>query len=155
MGGGEGEIEEDFMRLRIPLCRHCRLGEGECEYRNGLRLVLRPLRPDITITHACPEYRKTWEVGDRVQVELHEIEGGFGIDPYDGSPTGGPEWVSCGWVSGTITDERQTSLPIFLVKLDTPVTLNLPERGGDWQSAKDRPVEIVSKRSNKIRPEKD
>jgi hypothetical protein len=141
------------VRLNIGLCRHCTRNRDECEYRNDLKNKVAQIAHKGTLNHNCPLYRTCWPMGSRVEVEVKslEVEEVFDtIEPGLHIPAGvDGEWVSLGWKVGTVVCDDCRGWVV--IELDEPIAINLPERGKDWDTAREVTVEHTRRRANKIR----
>ena len=130
------------MRLVINRCKFCYANPQTCEWRKTLKTTINPIPLNITISHKCQEYFKCLSIDTRVEITLNEIVeiefDEFGHYTY--------EWGKVGNAKGTII--IGTSGDFFLVKLDKPVTLNLPPRNETWDKIQPVKVEVIRKRGN-------
>ncbi len=136
------------MRIIIGECRWCTRNRDECPYLQNIRKAIETL-PGFTFTHKCKDYYRIIPSGTPVEVELKEIRMvEYSIDEgiYDKEP----EWVSLGWVRGTMTDNKSGRRGIIVVKLDEPVELQFPS-DGDWRHPRPKLVSYAGRRLNKIK----
>lgn len=138
------------MRLVIGLCRYCLLNKDECEHREDLRRHAHKIKRPGTLCHHCPEYYKQIPVGTRARVELKEIEcSRRSHDPETSEPPNA-EWVSAGFADGTITDYSRVMKGFFIITLDKPATLVLPQPNGHWEDAEPTEVTVRLKRAKDV-----
>ncbi len=146
------------MRLSIKLCRHCTRSKDECDYRKLLAAPVNAIDQPGTMMHNCLEYRKCWNIGDQVHLELFEIEGRT-LGGYSGGDSGDyePEYEECSWVSAGFTYGKIKELPFdhrgfFLIELFKPVSLCLPplHSNRDWSKAEEVEVTLRMKHANKL-----
>jgi len=129
------------MRLVINRCKFCYADPQTCKWREKLKSAINSIPLKITVLHKCQEYFNTLPVDTRVEIALNEI---VKVNPHEYNNYHNYEWQLIGKAKGTII--IGDSGDFFLVKLDEPVTLNLPERGNEWKSAKSVKVEIIRKK---------
>ena len=133
------------MRLLINLCRYCTRDPKECDYRNSIVAGTKAIKVEGTLTHHCPEYYKIIPIGQRVRVELHEIESGKTGGGYLELPEPYAKWISAGDETGTVIDRSGLGKGFMIVKLDQEHDLCLPV-DKDWYKAKPRTVTHIRKR---------
>ena len=137
------------MRLSIRFCRYCCLDSGKCEYRKKIKSAVNNIPFKGTLVHRCPEYWNTIPMYARVKIELFEMKY---EEMYmgDGEPTGGGgEWISKGHVEGEVINHSKSG-GYFVVKLDKPIKLFLPEQDKGWNTTEEREVDIRLKHSKNI-----
>jgi hypothetical protein len=137
------------MRLVIGLCGWCRIPKGECIYRAHLRLAIKEIKFNGTLTHKCPKYYEQIPIYSKVRIELKELDvgerGGDHLEP----PEPYAEWVSAGKANGMVI--KHSKRGFFVIELDRKVELTLPpEKGDSWLMAKPTMVSLRMKRSNDI-----
>lgn len=139
------------MRLLITSCRYCLCDPKACEYRNKLKPAVNAIEAKGTMTHRCPVYWTLIPNGTRVEIELKELEiGERGGDPHE-PPEPCAEWISAGWVKGTVVGKCSVGNAFFLIKLDEKATLCVPRRGESWFDAEETEVTYRAKRAKDIR----
>lgn len=170
------------MRLSISLCKHCLIDREDCEHYKTIHQGTKAIKTAGTLIHHCRKYYEClptvaqWQssesefglvqkpipkliadaerIGARVEIELRELEYATNYyrscdDPSDGSW----EWVSAGWVKGSIIGHKNNDSGFFIIKLDEPVNLCLPPPKGEggWQDAELIEVQIRLKRAKDIK----
>jgi hypothetical protein len=133
------------MRIMIPLCRHCILDKATCGHRLLLSRVSANVGQHISVTHRCTEYGGTIPIGTRVEVLLKQIVSNPGY--YDEGPSF--EWVGAGVSRGVV--EAYSRKGYFVIKLDEPKTLRLPEPKGSWSSAEEREIQTIVRRGKALK----
>lgn len=136
------------MRLVIKQCRFCILPKDECEHYQKMKAAIAPVDIVGTIVHSCPKYYGTIPIGSHVEIELKEIE--F-CESSDFQEADQPEWISAGMATGTIISTSNWKVGFFIVKLDKPAKLVIPERDQGMHTAEEREVEIRMKRGKDIK----
>lgn len=136
------------MRLLVPLCKHCKISRKTCVHYHLLHGQTIAMKMRGTLSHHCPVYYEILKVGQRVRVELKQIE------KYDSLFSGEPEepcaeWVSAGHATGIIDENYPKIKGFYLIKLDEPVDLCYPQ-GSDWLEAKEVHVTHTRRRLNEI-----
>lgn len=117
------------MNLRFKQCNFCPQKE-RCEFRDKLRAEVRNAGMGITAVINCPEYRKLFKEGDRVQfsifdreyAEFHHVAGGE--DCIESILT----WVEhdapyIGTITGKLSGDK-----LFEIALDAPVKVRREDR---------------------------